>query len=89
MNALFICLLVALVTVANAANLLSRDVYEKMFFDHLTTYGIHFTEGNEFVQRLQIFADNVDAINTHNAQNLSWKQGKEPCFFSHSNSIIL
>jgi len=58
--------LLALLAVVAAANLKAREHYEQMFFDHLKKYGIKLASGAEFAKRLQIFADNVDQIETHN-----------------------
>jgi len=46
---------------------LSLQHYELKFFEHVQEYGIHLKTGTEYVERLQIFADNVDLIQTHNA----------------------
>jgi len=64
---------VALASVACAANLRSREVYEGAFADHLAKYGITLKDGAEFVSRLQTFADNFDYIEQHNAGNSSYK----------------
>ena len=50
-----------------AANVKPREVYEKLFFEHMQTYGLHFADGSEFASRIQIFADKVDLIESHNA----------------------
>ena len=50
-----------------AVNVKPREVYEKLFFEHMQTYGLHFTDGQEFASRIQIFADKVDLIEAHNA----------------------
>lgn len=72
---------VALASVACAANLRSRDVYESAFAEHLAKFGITLKDGAEFVHRLQIFADNFDMIEQHNAGNASYKLGLNQ--FSH------
>ena len=38
-----------------------------LFARHLATYNIAFTDVDDFAARFQIFADNTDAINAHNA----------------------
>jgi KDEL-tailed cysteine endopeptidase len=63
----------ALASVAGAANLRSREVYEGAFADHLAKYGITLKDGAEFVSRLQTFADNFDYIEQHNSGNSSYK----------------
>jgi hypothetical protein len=64
-----------------AKNVLPRDEYERLFFDHIHTYDIKLKDSKEFVYRLQIFADNLDLINEHNAQDSTWSQGLNR--FSH------
>lgn len=72
---MFKLLLVALAAVASAGNLKSREVYESEFADFLVKHNIQISNGAEFVKRLQIFADNMDLIDTHNAGNSSYKMG--------------
>jgi len=71
----------AMVAAALAANARPREVYETAFAEHVNTYGLKFSNGAEFVQRLQIFADNMDMIEAHNSQNLSYQLGINK--FSH------
>ena len=54
-----------------------------MFFDHVKKYDLKskIGSGDEFIKRLQIFADNVDKIDAHNALNLSYTMGLNQ--FSH------
>eukprot|EP01006_Ploeotia_vitrea_P031478 TRINITY_DN63808_c0_g1_i1.p1 TRINITY_DN63808_c0_g1~~TRINITY_DN63808_c0_g1_i1.p1 ORF type:complete len:332 (+),score=22.89 TRINITY_DN63808_c0_g1_i1:39-1034(+) len=71
----------ALAAYVSAGNLRSREVYESAFADHITKYNIDIKNGAEFVHRLQIFADNYDMIETHNAGDSSYKMGLNQ--FSH------
>jgi len=73
--------LLTLASAAVATNVLDREVYERAFFDHVKTYGLQLKDGEEFASRLQIFADNFDAIEAHNKQGLSYKLGLNK--FSH------
>ncbi len=70
-----IAAIAALASGVSASNLRSRQVYEGAFADHLAQYGITLKDGAEFVKRLQIFADKMDLIETHNAGNSSYKMG--------------
>jgi len=70
-----------MIAAAIAANARPREVYETAFAEHVNKYGLTFKDGAEFVQRLQIFADNFDAIEAHNAQNLTYQLGINK--FSH------
>jgi C1A family cysteine protease len=59
-----------------ATNTNPREHYEKLFFEAMTKFGFKITNGEEFIRRLQIFADNVDAIEAHNAKpNETFKMG--------------
>lgn len=60
-------LLASLLATVGATNMMAREHYEHKFFEHLQEYGVNLKDGAEYVQRLQIFADNVDLIETHNA----------------------
>lgn len=60
-------IIAATVGAVAAGNVLDREVYERAFFDHITKYELKFQNGAEFVQRLQIFSDNFDLIEQHNA----------------------
>jgi len=60
-------ILASLLATVGATNLMAREHYELKFFEHVQEYGIHLKTGTEYVERLQIFADNVDLIQTHNA----------------------
>ena len=66
---------VALVSVAAccAANIHPREKYEVLFADWLTEHDVQISSGKEFVQRLQVFADNHDTIEAHNAAQTSYK----------------
>lgn len=68
-------IIAAFVAAVSAGNLRSREVYEAKFADFLAEFKIEIKDGAEFVQRLQIFADRLDEIETHNAGNASWKMG--------------
>jgi cathepsin L len=43
--------------------------YEKEFFDHITKYQVEIKNGAEFIQRLEIFAKNMEEIHKHNADS--------------------
>jgi len=66
MNFSFLALL-AIVASASAEQLHPREYYEQMFFDHIQQFKLDFADGKEFLKRLDIFAKNVDAIDSHNA----------------------
>ncbi len=68
-------------TAALAANARPREHYEALFFEHLTKFNLKFANGEEFAQRLQIFANNYDQIEAHNAKGLSYTLGINQ--FSH------
>lgn len=60
-------LLALTIAVVAAENSQPREYYEKLFFQHMQTYGLTFKDGSEFVHRLKIFADNIDSIEKFNA----------------------
>jgi len=66
-----------------AANARPREFYEAKFFDHIKTYNLKdiVANGQEFIKRLQIFADNFDAIEAHNAKGETYTMGLNQ--FSH------
>ena len=64
-----------------AGNVHPRDVYEKLFIDWMKEHKMEFKSGAEFVQRLQIFADNHDLIEAHNEMKMSYTLGHNK--FSH------
>jgi C1A family cysteine protease len=70
-----------MVAAALAANARPREVYETAFAEHVIKYGLQFKDGQEFVAKLQTFANNMDAIEEHNSKNLSYKMGVNK--FSH------
>jgi C1A family cysteine protease len=76
-----ITVVAAMVAAALAANARPREVYETAFAEHVNKYSLTFKNGQEFVQKLQTFADNMDAIEEHNSKNLSYKMGVNK--FSH------
>jgi len=57
----------SVVAASLAANSQPREYYEKEFFEHMTKYNVNINDGQEFTKRLQIFANNLDEINAHNA----------------------
>jgi len=69
--------LAAVLAVTVAGNVKPREEYERMFFDHIKKFNLKekISSGSEFTKRLQIFADNVDQIEAHNSQNLSYTMG--------------
>jgi C1A family cysteine protease len=48
---------------------------EAAFYDHIEKYNLEFQTGDEFVKRLDIFADNDDYISMHNAGNSTFTLG--------------
>lgn len=60
-------ILAAFLVVAVSANLHDRGFYEQRFFDHIAQFKLTIESGRDFVERLQIFADNSDLIEKHNA----------------------
>jgi len=66
-----------------AANARPREFYEAQFFDHIKKYNLKsvVADGKEFIKRLQIFADNFDAIEAHNAKGETYTMGLNQ--FSH------
>ncbi len=79
---LFVALIVLVAIVGTlASNSYDRSHYEKLFYDHMSKYNLKFQDGKEFIKRLQVFADNFDAIEAHNAQKLSYTMGLNQ--FSH------
>lgn len=69
------------VVVAVVAKSMSREYYEKDFYDHVIQYDLKFSNGEEFVKRLDVFATNMEAIQAHNSGNNSYSLGKNQ--FSH------
>jgi len=74
-------LLLAAAAATLAANVKPREMYEKLFFEHMQKFDLHFQNGEEFAKRLQIFADMVDEIETHNSAVSTYKLGLNK--FSH------
>lgn len=60
-------LLATMAAVAVADNAQPREYYETKFADFMAKFSLKFDKGEEFVKRLQIFADNLDGIEKHNA----------------------
>lgn len=60
--------IIATLAVAASAEF-SREHYEKEFFEHITKYQVQLKDGAEFIQRLQIFANNMEQIHKHNADS--------------------
>eukprot|EP00475_Leptophrys_vorax_P012976 TRINITY_DN1934_c0_g1_i1.p1 TRINITY_DN1934_c0_g1~~TRINITY_DN1934_c0_g1_i1.p1 ORF type:complete len:335 (+),score=86.34 TRINITY_DN1934_c0_g1_i1:49-1053(+) len=57
---------------AVSAKTLSEQDYRLHFADFQTTYSKTYSSIEEYVERLNVFKQNLDMINAHNAQNLSW-----------------
>jgi len=74
-------LVLAASAVAIAANVKPREVYEKLFFEHMQKFGLHFENGEEFTKRIQIFADMVDTVEKHNSEGHTYQLGLNQ--FSH------
>jgi len=71
-----------LATSASAINLRPREYYEAEFFDYIKEHKIDFEfSGKKFIERLQIFADNLDRIERHNKEASSYKLGRNA--FTH------
>lgn len=62
-----VALLSLFLAVATAENAQPHEYYEKLFFEHMQQFKLVFKSGAEFVERLKIFASNVDDIEKHNA----------------------
>jgi C1A family cysteine protease len=77
-------IIASLICVGAAANLRDRSFYEAKFYNWLSQFKVHVESGEHFVKMLQNFADNDDAIETTNAQNLPYKLGHNK--FSHLSS---
>jgi cathepsin L len=60
-------LLAALCLSVSAEHAFPREHYEKIFHEHITKFRVNIKDGAEFVRRLNIFATNLDQINSHNA----------------------
>lgn len=63
----------AIAAVVCADNLFPREHYEGIFMEHVAKYNLNFANGAEFVERLQIFADNFDFITATNRIETSSK----------------
>jgi len=50
-----------------------ESTYADEFAGFVSTYGKQYSSKDEMVKRFGIFIENLDTINKHNAQNLSWK----------------
>lgn len=61
--------LATVLATAAATNMMAREHYEHKFFDHMQKFNLEFKDGTEYVRRLQIFANNVDLIEKHNADS--------------------
>ena len=70
----FVLASLALLGLANAANLKSPDYYEGLFKDWTQTFDKTF-DGDEYDHRLQVFSDADDVINLHNAGNHTYTLG--------------
>jgi len=67
---------------ATAANVHDREFYEKAFFEHMQKHSLSFKDGQDFIKRLGVFADNFDLIEKHNADTTqTFKYGLNK--FSH------
>jgi C1A family cysteine protease len=65
----------AVATLATASATKGSDYYEGKFFDWMQEHKVQFANGAEFIQRLAVFRDNLDYIEAHNAQKLSYELG--------------
>lgn len=67
---------IATLALGGASALLhDRSHYEAKFIDWMHEHGVELANGEEFVQRLSIFASNDDFINRHNAEGRSYTLG--------------
>ncbi len=66
---------------ALAANVHDRSYYEAKFFGWMKEHGVKASSGEHFVQMIQNFANNDDAIEAHNAKKASYTLGHNQ--FSH------
>jgi hypothetical protein len=78
-------LLIALIVLVSAnalQRLHDREFYEEKFIDHVKEHGIDFKfDGHEFIERLEVFASNMDMIEHHNKGGASFKMA--PNAFTH------
>ncbi len=73
--------LAATIAAIASGNVLDREVYEQVFFDHITKFDVKIQDGAEFIHRLQVFSDNLDMINAHNEAGHTYELGLNQ--FSH------
>ena len=59
----------------------SRENYEKTFYNWMKDYNVSFENGNEFLERLNIFIENDNYINKVNNEKLAYKLAHNQ--FSH------
>ena len=77
-----IVLALALIAGASASrSLLATPEIESAFYAHMTKYGLSFADGEEFVNRMNIYAANDEKINAHNAGNATYTMAHNQ--FSH------
>jgi len=82
MSRYFALFAAVLATSASAANLRPREYYEAEFFDYIKEHKVDFEfSGKKFIERLQIFADNLDRIERHNKEDSTYKLGRNE--FTH------
>jgi hypothetical protein len=74
----------AVATLATASATKDSNYYEGKFFDWMQEHKVQFANGEEFVQRLAIFKDNLDYIEDINSQKLSYELGLNA--YSHLTS---
>ena len=68
-----------------AKNVKPLEEYEKLFSQHVKTYELQFQDERETATRLQLFSDNVDLIEAHNAdKSQTFQMGLNK--FSHLTS---
>lgn len=78
---MLVVMMLSVLGLTAGANIRPREVYESQFIEHINKYNVKISNGQEFVRRLQIFADNMDIIENHNAGNESYKMAINK--FSH------
>lgn len=67
--------LAVLLAIAYSANIRSRLHYEYAFEEFRRLNGKTYATSEEYVYRLQVFADNMDKIEIHNAAPATWTMG--------------
>lgn len=76
MKSIFVILIaICVISSVNAANLRSRVYYERAFEQYRRSLNKDYSTADEYIYRLNIFANNLDTIEKHNKLSKSWKMG--------------